>query len=487
VTDPAPGGSRPPGDPEQAIARLRSTYQSGATRSASWRRVQLARLRALLTAGESRLTEALAVDLGKPAVEGWLTDLALVTGEIAYARRHLGRWMRDEGVRLPLLLRPGRAYVGREPLGVVLVVAPWNYPVQLSLAPVVGALAAGNCVAIKPSELAPGTSRALAALAAEHLDGDAVAVLEGGPDVVEAALAAGVDHLLFSGGESVGRLVMQAAARTLTPVTLELGGKNPAIVAADADIRVAARRIAWGRFLNAGQTCVAPDYVLVERAVAGRFLAELQVAITEFYGAEPRSSPDYARIVNERHYSRLATLLTTHGGEVVCGGASDPTTRFIAPTVVRDPAWDSPLMAEETLGPILAVLAVDGLEEAFRLIARRPDPLALYVFSAKRRTVREAIRRTRSGGVCVNGTTLQIAVPQLPFGGVGRSGIGAYHGRTGFERLSQRRGVLVRPRHFDLRVLYPPYLPAKVRLLRFAERWPPSAESLARRPARKPG
>ena len=472
MTEPAPGRSRPPGDPEQAIARLRGTYESGATRSASWRRSQLGRLRGLLTAGESRLTEALAVDLGKPAVEGWLTDLAVVTGEIDHARRHLRRWMRDERVRLPLLLRPGRAYIGREPLGIVLVVAPWNYPVQLSLAPVVGALAAGNCVVIKPSELAPTTSGVLAALAAEHLDGDAVAVLEGGPEVVEATLAAGVDHLVFTGGESAGRLVMQAAARTLTPVTLELGGKNPAIVAADADIRVAARRIAWGRFLNAGQTCVSPDYVLVERAVAGRFLAALHAAITEFFGADPRSSPDYARIVDERHYARLATLLTTHGGEVVEGGACDPTTRFVAPTVVRDPSWDSPLMAEETIGPILAVLAVDDLGEALSLIARRPDPLALYVFSSSRRTLGEVIRRTRSGGVCVNGTTLQIAVPQLPFGGVGRSGIGAYHGRTGFEQLSQRRGVLIRRRHFDPRVLYPPYGPAKVRLLRFCERWP---------------
>ena len=258
-----------------------------------------------------------------------------------------------------------------EPLGVVLVVAPWNYPVQLSLAPAVGALAAGNCVVIKPSELAPETSGALAALATEHLDSDAVAVLEGGPEVVHAALDSGVDHVLFSGGESTGRLVMQAAARTLTPVTLELGGKNPAIVVADADIPVAARRIAWGRYLNAGQTCVSPDYVLVERRVAERFVGALKAAINEFYGSDPVSSPDFARIVNDRHFTRLAGLLASHGGEVVLGGATDPATRFIAPTVVRNPSWDSPLMAEEIFGPILAVVDVDDLEDAFRLIATR--------------------------------------------------------------------------------------------------------------------
>ncbi len=460
-----------PGDARHAVARLRGTYLSGTTRPLSWRREQLARLRRLVTAGESQLTRALAADLGKPGLEGWLTDLAFVTSEIDYTTRHLGRWMRDERVRVPLALRPDRARIVHEPLGVVLVVAPWNYPVQLSLAPAVGALAAGNCVVIKPSELAPETSGALAALATEHLDSDAVAVLEGGPEVVHAALDSGVDHVLFSGGESTGRLVMQAAARTLTPVTLELGGKNPAIVVADADIPVAARRIAWGRYLNAGQTCVSPDYVLVERRVAERFVGALKAAINKFYGSDPVSSPDFARIVNDRHFARLAGLLASHGGEVVLGGATDPATRFIAPTVVRNPSWDSPLMAEEIFGPILAVVDVDDLEDAFRLIATRPDPLALYIFSSKRRTVREVIRRTRSGGVCVNGTALQIGVPQLPFGGIGHSGTGAYHGKAGFERLSHRRGVLVRPRHVDVRVLYPPYRPAKIRLLRLAERW----------------
>ncbi len=459
------------GDPARAIGRLRGTYASGVTRPLSWRRSQLAGLRRLVTAGEVRLVEALAADLGKPAHEGWLTDLAFVTGEIDYTARHLGRWMRDERVRVPFVLRPDRARIVREPLGVVLVVAAWNYPIQLSLAPVVGALAAGNCVAIKPSELAPATSRALAELAAEHLDDSAVAVVEGGPEVVRAALDAGIDHLFFTGGEATGRLVLEAAAPTLTPVTLELGGKNPAVIVADADLAVAARRVAWGRFLNAGQTCVSPDYVLVERGVADPFLDALRTAIASFYGPDARSSRDYARIVDDRQFARLTRLLETHGGELVVGGEADPAARYVAPTVVRDPSWDSPLMAEEVFGPILAVISVDDLEDALRRIASRPDPLALYVFSASRRTVREVIARTRSGGVCVNGTVLQIAVPQLPFGGVGHSGIGAYHGRTGFEHLSQRRGVLVRPRRLDVPLLYPPYRPAKIRLVRFVERW----------------
>lgn len=460
-----------PGDPAGAIARLRSTYGSGMTRPLSWRRSQLARLRRLLVAGESQLTAALRADLGKPADEGWLTELAFVSGEIDYTTRHLARWMRDEHVRVPLVLRPDRARIVREPLGVVLVVAPWNYPVQLSLAPLVGCLAAGNCVAIKPSEFAPATSHALAALVAEHLDASAVSVLEGGPEVVETALGAGVDHLFFSGGESIGRLVMQAAARTLTPVTLELGGKNPAIVAADADLEVAARRIVWGRFLNAGQTCVSPDYVLVERGVEARFLEAVAAAVGEFYGTDPRRSEDFARIVNDRHFARLTALLATHGGEVVVGGAVDGATRFIAPTVVRDPSWDSPLMAEETFGPILAVLGVEDLEEALHRVATRPDPLALYVFTSSRCTVRAVLARTRSGGVGVNGTVRQMAAPQLPFGGIGHSGTGAYHGRAGFERLSQARAVLVSPRHLDLHVGYPPYRPGKTRLLRLVQRW----------------
>lgn len=460
-----------PGDPARAIDRLRGTYASGASRPLSWRRSQLSRLRRLVTAGEARLLDALAADLGKPAHEGWLTDLAFVTAEIDYTARHLGRWMREERVRVPFALWPDRARIVREPLGVVLVVSAWNYPIQLSLAPVVGTLAAGNCVAIKPSELAPATSRALAELAAEHLDDGAVAVVEGGPEVVGAALDAGIDHLFFTGGEATGRLVLQAAASTLTPVTLELGGKNPAIVAADANLAVAARQVAWGRFLNVGQTCVSPDYVLVERRIADPFVGALRTAIASFYGTDARSSKDYTRIVDDRHFARLTRLLETHGGELVVGGEADSATRYVAPTVVRDPSWDSPLMAEEVFGPILAVIAVDDLEDALHRIATRPDPLALYVFSSSRRTVREVIARTRSGGVCVNGTVLQIAVPQLPYGGVGHSGIGAYHGRAGFDRLSQRRGVLVRPRRFDVPLLYPPYRPAKIRFVRFVERW----------------
>jgi aldehyde dehydrogenase (NAD+) len=460
------------GGEARAVARLRATYESGETRTLAWRRDQLARLRRLVTAHEQQFTRALAADLGKPAHESWLTDLAVVTGEIDYSARHLATWMRATRARVPLVLQPARARVVREPLGVVLVVAPWNYPVQLSLSPLVGALAAGNCVALKPSELAPETSRVLAAAVAEHFDDGAVVVLEGGPEVVGAVLEAGVDHLFFTGGEVVGRLVMEAASHYLTPVTLELGGKNPAIVAADADLVVAARRIAWGRYLNAGQTCVSPDYVLVERPAVEGFIEALRVAISELYGADPAGSPDYGRIVNDRHFARVTGLLGSHGGELVIGGATDPTTRFVAPTVVRDPSWGSPLMAEETFGPILAVIGVDDLGEALRRVATRPDPLALYIFSASRRTVREVIARTRSGGVCVNGTVLQIAVPQLPYGGVGHSGSGAYHGRAGFEQLSRARGVLVRPRRFDVRLIYPPYRRAGIRLLRFAERWP---------------
>jgi aldehyde dehydrogenase (NAD+) len=455
------------------VAALRATVRSGATSTFEWRRDRLRQLRRLVTAGETRLKEALAADLGKSALESWLTDLALVTSEADFARRHLRGWMRPGRAPVPFTQQPARGRIVRQPLGVVAVVAPWNYPVNLTLAPAVGALAAGNTVVLKPSELAPATSRVLAELAAEHLDPGAVAVVEGGHDAVGRILAAGIDHLLYTGGQGAARDVLAMAAHTLTPVTLELGGKNPAIVLSDADLKVAARRIAWGRFLNAGQTCVAPDYVLVEKAVEPRFVEHLLRAITEFFGPDPKASEAYSRIVDGRHVERLVTLLADHGGEVLAGGAVDRPGRYVAPTVVRAPGADSALMREEVFGPILAVDAVAGLGEALARIETHPDPLALYVFTSSKERADDVIHRTRSGGVGVNTTVLQVGVPSLPFGGVGASGTGAYHGRAGFERFSHARAVLDKSTRVDLPVLYPPYAKWKDALMRRAQRWGP--------------
>jgi len=453
------------------LAPLRSTIESGVNRDIAWRKEQLSRLRTLVTEGEEALSAALSEDLGKPAVEGWMTDLVLVTSEIDYATRHLESWIRPKRVFVPMSQRPAGASIEREPLGVVLVVSPWNYPINLALAPAVAAFAAGNCVVIKPSELAPASSRALVELARQHLDPTAIVIVEGGRRVVAAMISAGVDHVFFTGSAAAAREVLMDAAEHLTPVTLELGGKNPAIVLADADLKVAARRIAWGRFLNAGQTCVAPDYALVERIVADRFVAEVRSAIAEFYGSDARSSADYGRIVDDRHFDRIVGLLTDHGGEIAAGGDFDRPTRYIEPTIVRKPDPSSALMREEIFGPVLVVDEIDGIDDALERIRLHPDPLALYVFTEDRQHAREVARRTRSGGVCINGTVLQLAVPGLPFGGVGRSGTGAYHGRAGFERLSQARAILSRSTWPDLPFLYPPYRPWKEKVVRISQRW----------------
>lgn len=473
--DTVTGGHQPPGaappaafDAAGTVERLRRTFGEGVTRPLSWRRGQLRGLLRLLSDGEGELLAALRTDLGKPAVEGRLTDLAPVASEIEGMLRHLAAWSRPERVRVPLIQRPGRASVVREPYGVALVIAPWNYPVHLLLLPMAAAIAAGNCVVGKPSELAPATSAAVARLAARYLDADAVTMVEGGIEETQDLLVQRFDTIFYTGNARVGRLVMEAAARHLTPVTLELGGKSPAIVAADADLEVAARRIAWGRFLNAGQTCVAPDYVLVERAAEDELVDRLAAAVRTFYGDDPGASGDYARIVNERHFDRLTGLLQATAGKVVVGGESRRDDRYVAPTVLRDVRGEDPVMEEEIFGPLLPVVPVADVAEATAFVAARPKPLALYVFSRDRATTDRVAGTTSSGGVGVNCTVQQLAVPGLPFGGVGESGMGAYHGRHGFEAFSHRKAVLSKPTRPDPPIAYPPYTRLKRWVLRRA-------------------
>ena len=428
---------------------------------------QLRQLRRLLEEQEERLVGALAADLGKPPVEAYASEIGFTIAEIDHALTGLPSWMAPERIKVPLAFKPGSARVVSQPLGVVLVLAPWNYPVQLSLAPMAAALAAGNAVVLKPSELAPATSAALAELVPMYLDGRAVAVVEGGAGVAEELLAQQFDHILYTGGSDVARIVMRAAAEHLTPVTLELGGKSPAIVAGDADVDIAAHRIAWGRFANAGQTCVAPDYVLVHRAVEDQFLGGVLRAVHDFYGDDPRSSPDFGRIVNERHFDRLTALIEAGGYEaVVTGGIGDRASRYLAPTVLAGVQPDAAVMQEEIFGPILPVVAVADVDEAVRFVNARPAPLAMYLFTNDDATAERLVERTTSGGVTVNHTMLHVAVPDLPFGGVGASGMGAYHGKTGFDTFSHRRSVLVKPSHPDLSVIYPPYKRWKEAILR---------------------
>lgn len=454
----------PTADIPAVVARARTAFDTGATRTHAWRVERLDALGQLLIEGEDQLLDALHDDLRKPRIEGWATDLAVTVAEIAYARKHLRSWMRPERVRLPLSSMPGRARVVREPLGVALVIAPWNYPVQLLIGPAAAAISAGNTVVVKPSELAPSVATVLGELLARHIGDGSIEVVQGGVEETTVLLEQRFDHILYTGNGRVARVVMEAAAKHLTPVTLELGGKSPAIVAADADVGAAARRIAWGKFLNAGQTCIAPDHVLVDRSVEAPFTDALVAAIGEFYGSDPRVSPDYARIVNAGHLRRIEKYVDE--GDVVTGGVVDADDLYVAPTVLRNVAAGASVMTDEIFGPVLPVVAVDDVDEAIAHVNANDKPLALYVFSRSRSTTQRVLSSTSSGGACVNHVVYQVAAPQLPFGGVGPSGMGAYHGRAGFETFSHRRSVLARPARFDPPVAYPPFTTVKEKLIR---------------------
>jgi len=461
LTPPPAAETTAPGD---VVARLRESFDAGRTRPVDWRRVQLERLRAMVVRHERELLDALASDLGKPAIEAWASDLSVTLNEIDHALGHLDAWMQPAKVRVPLNQRPGRARIVAEPLGVALVIAPWNYPVQLLLTPAIGALAAGNCVVLKPSEIAAATSALLAKLVPRYLDPECVAVVEGGVDETTALLDEHFDHIFYTGNGRVGRVVMEAAAKHLTPVTLELGGKSPAIVDESARIGVAARRIAWGKFLNAGQTCIAPDYVLASRRVADELVDGIVASVRDFYGSDPQASPDYARIVSDRHYDRLARLV--EGGTAILGGSGDPTTRYFAPTVLTEVDLDADVMAEEIFGPILPIVPVDGVDEAIAFVNGRDKPLALYVFTESEAVQHAVIERTSAGGMCVNHTIFQITIADLPFGGVGPSGIGRYHGKASFDTFSHDKAVLTKSTRLDPKLGYPPYTERKQRFLR---------------------
>ena len=445
------------------VARLRAAFATRRTRPLSWRVAQLAGLERLLTESEDQIAAALAADLGRSGAEAFIGDIGATKAEVAFARKRLGRWVRPRRVRLPLTGLPGRGWYQYEPLGVVLVIGPWNYPFYLTLGPLVGALAAGNCVVVKPSEHAPRSSALLAELLPRYLDADAVAVLEGDAEVTQSLLAQGLDHAFFTGGTEIGRHVMRAAGDHLTPVTLELGGKSPVIITATADLEVAARRIAWLKLMNSGQTCIAPDYVLVEASVRERFLEYLTGAISTFRNGDAAAG---LRVVNERQFTRLAKLIDGAGGETLLGGGVDYETMTIQPTVIVDPDPGSDLMSQEIFGPVLPVLTVDSLQAAIEFVNKGPKPLAAYLFSRRKAEHRAVLDNTSSGGVVINHLAFHCLTPQLPFGGVGESGIGSYHGRWGFETFSHRKSVVSKPSRPDFSLLYPPYTDGKLRMIR---------------------
>lgn len=430
-------------DGSQLVAQQRAFFESGRTLSADFRKASLSRLLQGLARWEKRLLAAAQADLRKPPVETYASELGLVKAEIRYLLPRLGEWMRDSPRRAPRLNRPGRSWVRPRPRGVVLIIGPWNYPFQLLLSPLAGALAAGNCAVLKPSELAPHSAKAVAGMTADLFPADYCRVVAGGPDAARDLLRARWDHIFFTGSSRVGRQVAAAAAEYLTPVTLELGGKNPCVVWKDAPLRLTAERIVRGKWLNAGQTCVAPDHLWVHRDLCPALETALVQNIRRFYGDDPHASPDYGRLINASHYDRLAGYLSD--GDVQTGGNGSREELYLAPTLLSHPQPDSPVMTEEVFGPILPFLEFDDLEDCLAAISRQPKPLAAYCFARSKAVQKRFLESVQAGGIGINEVVTQAAASNLPFGGVGESGFGAYHGRASFDAFSHYQSIVRRP------------------------------------------
>ena len=445
------------------VRRLRETFKTGRTRSVEWRKQQLKALEKMMVENEGALMEALEKDLGRSPFEAWLADIASTAGEAKDAAKNVKKWMRRRYRLLEMSQLPGRGWVEYEPYGTVLVIGAWNFPFVLTLGPAVGAIAAGNTVLLKPSEVCPASSAMMAELVPKYLDPDAIAVIEGDGAVSQELIAQGFDHICFTGGTEIGRKVYEGAAPHLTPVTLELGGKSPVIVAADADIDVAAKRIAWTKLINSGQICIAPDYVIADAKIRDELVDKIKAAVTTFESQNPGGK----RIVNERHFDRLTASLAATKGDVVIGGGSDPSKISIQPTVVVDPDPAEPLMTDEIFGPILPIMTVQSLDDAIGFVNSRPKPLAAYLFT-KTKSIRErVIKEVPAGGMVINHLLFQFSTNKLPFGGVGPSGMGAYHGKFGYEQFSHRKTVMTKPTRPDVGAfIYPPYTEKAFKLAR---------------------
>ncbi len=436
----------------------RKFFQAGQTLDLAFRLEQLKKLKQAILEHQDEIIAAIRADLYKPDFEAYATEIGVIR-EIDYTLKHLKFWVKPQRVNLPIDQLPGKAEIQSEPLGIVLIISPWNYPFQLAFSPLVGAIAAGNCAVIKPSEISEHTSKIIAKLVAKIFTPDYIAVIEGGVEVSQQLLQQKFDHIFFTGGTAIGKIVMEAAAKQLIPVTLELGGKSPCIVDHDIDLDETAKRILWGKFLNAGQTCIAPDYLLVHQQVKSALLEKFQTYLQQFYGNDPALSPDYGRIINAKQFNRLVDLLQAEGNadRRIIGGQFDAETRYIAPTLITGVDGDSPLMQEEIFGPILPILEYQEIEEAIAQIQQQPKPLALYLFSRNSQLQQQVLQQTSSGGVCINDTIMQVGVPALPFGGVGNSGMGRYHGKASFDTFSHQKSVLKKTFFKDFDWRYAPY------------------------------
>ncbi len=451
-------------DIKKTIGRQKAFFASGKTFSLSFRVKALDRLEAAILRHEQALCQALKKDLGKSRAESYMCEIGLTLSELRYVRRHIHTWAKDRTVPTPLSQFHGKSFTVQEPYGIVLIMSPWNYPVLLTLEPLIGALAAGNCCVLKPSAYSPETSRVTARLIQDAFPKGYVAVVEGGREENQSLLEQKFDYIFFTGGVNVGRLVMEKASAHLTPVTLELGGKSPCIIDHTADLKLAARRIVFGKYLNCGQTCVAPDYVLIEQSVKNKFLAHVKKEIIRMYGEDPLHNSDYGKMINQKHFDRVLRLIDSK--KAVHGGQSDPETLQIAPTVLDRVTEEDAVMKEEIFGPVLPILTVSSVGEAYAFIKKRPQPLALYIFTEDKKTERHLLERIPFGGGCVNDTVIHLATPYLGFGGVGGSGMGSYHGKKSFETFSHEKSILKKSTWMDLPLRYQPYDKFKETLVR---------------------
>lgn len=442
----------------ETIHKQRDFFQTGKTKEIDFRIQQLKTLKQAIIDNEAAIFNALNADLRKPLEESFTGEIVLVVKEIEYAIKNIQSWSQPKKAQIPWQFFPASAKIYPEPLGVVLIIGAWNYPFQLVIAPLIGAIAAGNCAIVKASEITFHTSNLIVKIFEKYFDKSYLTAIEGGAETSGQLLAAKFDRIFFTGSNAVGKIVMEAAAKHLTPVTLELGGKSPCIVDNDINIKVAARRITWGKFFNAGQTCLAPDYLLVDKKIKDNLLDEIKRCIQEFYGENPAKTPDYARIINQKQFDRLVNYLKDlKDGKIIIGGETVSDERYIAPTVIDSVSWEDEVMQEEIFGPILPIIEFTEYKEAINIINSQPKPLALYLFSQNKNLQKQILQQTSFGGGCINHTLIHYTTPSLPFGGVGNSGIGSYHGKAGFDTFSHYKSVVTKPFLLDVKLLYPPY------------------------------
>ncbi len=446
------------------VEKQRAYFMEGKTLSVETRLAALNRLEKAILANEEAISRALKEDLGKSPTESYMCETGMTLAELSYVKKHLRSWNRDRRVMTPMAQFHARSFTVREPYGVVLIMSPWNYPLQLALEPLIGALAAGNCCIVKPSAYSPATSAVIAKLLRESFPEEYVAVVEGGRQENQGLLAQKFDYIFFTGGVNVGKLVMEKASAHLTPVTLELGGKSPCIIDESANLKLAARRLVFGKYLNCGQTCVAPDYVLVHEKVKEEFLGLVKKEIVRMFGERPLENPDYGKIINRKHFERLLGLLNRE--KLIFGGESDPEALRIAPSILDNVTEEDAVMQEEIFGPILPVLTVRSMEEALSFVNARPKPLAFYVFTQDKKVEQLFLRRASFGGGCINDTVIHLATSAMGFGGVGSSGMGSYHGKKSFETFSHEKSIVKKYNWIDLPMRYQPYTQMKDKMIR---------------------